>query len=287
MGSISRKLAAHFKNVRKYASEMRRQAKRFRVKIPKVKTVQQLVEGGDDPLFAVYAAVQNLTSVFSEGVSQFDELQEFYDIIAAAEDEYMPSGPPMSPLTGSYFTTWAFFDVRFGPDQETIGTCMIDVRGVMDMDPFMVEALRQFQASRMGIYEHVGMEGGNILLRELLTDADFRCHCPAGYTGKKGELWYVRLCPPVGDLFDYHVTITTPYILFEASKTDWVAYLNRTLLEAADQRKGLHDLLKHGPTLRYWPEFVFEAYHHHQTEAIFLKGLPDVQGSRPHARKEG
>jgi len=110
------------------------------VKLPKVKTVQERVtEDGDDPLFAVYAAVQNLTSVFSEGVSQFDELREFFDIIAAAEDEYMPSGPPMSPLTGTYFTTWAFFDVRFGPDQETIGTCMIDVSGVMDMAPFMVE----------------------------------------------------------------------------------------------------------------------------------------------------
>ena len=287
VGNVSRKLAARFKNVRKYASEMRRQTKRLRVKVPKdVKTVQELVEGGIDPLFAVYAAVQNLTSVFSEGVSQFQELEEFYDIVAAAEDEYMPSGPPMSPLTGSYFTTWVFFDVRFGYDKETIGTCMIDVSGALDMDPFMVEAMRHFQASRMGIYEHVGVEDGKICLRELLTDDEFHCHCPAGYVGKKGELWYVRLCPPVGSLFDYHVTITTPYILLEAAKTDWVAYLNRTLLDASDQRQGLHDLLKYGPTLRYWPEFVFQAYHHHQTEAIFLKGLPDVKGSRPHARKE-
>jgi len=245
-----------------------------------------LVAQGHDPLHAIYASVQNISSVFAECVSVLPELKSYYKTVGDAEEEYMPAGPPMSPLTRSYFTTWAFFDVRFGHDNETIGTCMIDVSGLMDMDPFMVEALRQFQASRMGIYEHVGVDGGKICLRELLTDNECRCLCPAGYVGKKGELWYVRVCPPVGVLFDYHVTITTPYILLNATKTDWIAYLNRTLLEASDQRQGLHDLLKYGPSDRYWPEFVFEAYHHHQTEAIFLKGLPDVQGSRPHARKE-
>ena len=280
----ARRLPSASRNVRKYASEMRRQARRIRVNIPKdVKTVQQLVESGNDPLFAVYASVQNLTSVFSEGVSQFKECEEFYKIVEAAKDEYLPSGPPMSPLTGSYFTTWAFFDVRFGRDNETIGSCMIDLSGVLEMDPFTVEALRRFQATRMGIYEQVGAEGGKVYLRELLTDDEFVCHCPAGYVGQKGELWYVRLCPPVGDLFDYHVTLTTPYILQGTSKVDWVAYLNRTLLETS---QGLHDLLKYGPTPRYWPEFVFQAYHHHQTEAIFLTGLPDVLGSRPHAPLE-
>ena len=34
---------------------------------------------------------------------------------------------------------------------------------------------------------------------------------------------------------------------------------------------------------RSWSEFVFQAYHHHQYDAIFLAGLPDVKGSRPHA----
>ena len=32
-----------------------------------------------------------------------------------------------------------------------------------------------------------------------------------------------------------------------------------------------------------WNEFIFRAYHHHQAEAIFLTGLPDVKGSLPHA----
>jgi hypothetical protein len=32
-----------------------------------------------------------------------------------------------------------------------------------------------------------------------------------------------------------------------------------------------------------WNEFIFQAYHHHQSDAIFLTGLPDVKGSLPHA----
>ena len=33
----------------------------------------------------------------------------------------------------------------------------------------------------------------------------------------------------------------------------------------------------------HWTEFVFEAYSNHQPEVIFLKGLPDLPGSRPHS----
>src|SRR4051812_44390616 len=58
----------------------------------------------------------------------------------------------MSPLTMSYFTAWAFFDVRFGRDGETIGTCLLDVAGLLGMDPFMAETVRRFQGSRMGVY---------------------------------------------------------------------------------------------------------------------------------------
>jgi hypothetical protein len=84
--------------------------------------------------------VQNITSVFAECVSVFPELKSYYKTIGDAEDEYMPDGPPMSPLTRSYFTTWAFFDFRFGGDHETIGTCLCDLGGQLGLHPGMVEA---------------------------------------------------------------------------------------------------------------------------------------------------
>jgi hypothetical protein len=280
MGQISKKLARRFT---KWSGRFRQEART--IPIPKdVRDVEALVKDGLDPLFAVYASVQNITSVFSECVSVLPELEPFYDVITAAEEEYMPGGPPMSPLTGSYFTTWAFFDFRFGGELETIGTCLLDVSDRLGLDPGLVEATRQFQESRLGVYEHGGTRGGRVRLRELVTGEDFDIVCTSGYGGKPGELWYVRLCPPILDLVEYHVTITTPYILTQTSKSDWTAYLNRAMLqlEVEDDYR-LYCLLKNGLSVHHWNEFVFQAYHHHQHDAVFLAGLPDVKDSLPHA----
>ncbi len=198
----------------------------------------------------------------------------------------MPGGPPMSPLTGSYFTTWAFFDCRFGPDDETIGTCLLDVSDVLGLDHGMIEIIRRFQESRMGIYAHGGTVGDSkCILRELVTNDEFTCHPTSGYAGEEGQLWYVRLCPPLFDLTEYHVVVTTPYILTESTEVDWTAYLNKSLLAGGDveTHHDLYGLMKFGKSVNGWNEFVFQAFHHRQPDAIFLAGLPDVKGSLPHA----
>jgi hypothetical protein len=244
---------------------------------------------GYDPLHAAYIAAQNFTSLFMEEVTQFPEFDSYWKIYGPAVKEYMPQGPPISPLTKSFFTTWAVFDLRFGPDRETIGTCLLDVADLLGMDSFMAETIRQAQDSRMGIYEHCGIEDGRCRLRELVTDKEFRCHNSSGYRGKAGELWYVRLGSPLLNLVDYYVAFTTPYVLVGATKADWMAYLNKNLMGSADMAKTLHDFMKFGKAARSrkadrsWSEFVFQAYQHHQFDAIFLAGLPDVKGSRPHA----
>ena len=290
MGDISKKLAARFRKSKKQLGGLRLQAAADFGQVPRhVKTVQALVRSGHDPLHAAYVAAQNFTSFFAEAASQFPEFDPYSKLVGPAEEEYMPGGPPMSPLTMSYFTTWAFFDVRFGPDGETIGACLLDVADSLEMDPFMVETIRRFQGSRMGIYEQCGAEGARCRLKELVTNDEFICHVTSGYRGKAGELWYVRLCPPLHDLANYHVVFTTPYVLIGAMKADWTAYLKKTLLGSPDRKKALHEFLKFGKAANSrkpnesWNEFIFQAYHHHQSDAIFLTGLPDVKGSLPHA----
>lgn len=290
MGMISKKLATRFRKADKQVRNLQRQGAADFAQLPRdVRSREALVRSGRDPLHAAYVAAQNFTAFFAESVSAFPEFDPYCDIIGPAEDEYMPSSPPMSPLTMSYFTTWAFFDVRFGRDRETMGTCLLDVADLLKMDPLMSETIRRFQESRMGIYEHCGREGGRVRLRELVTDDEFVCYAPTGYQGKPGELWYVRLCPPLLDQFDYHVGFTTPYVLLGTKKSDWVAYLNKSVLGSADTRKGLEEFLKFGKAARSrkpdesWSEFIFQAYHHHQSDAIFLTGLPDVKESLPHS----
>jgi hypothetical protein len=287
MGQISDRLVKRLGKGRKLAQELRRDVASIQDALDALKRGEtaRLSHGvALDPLHAVYVAVQNVTSVFAERVSQFPEFEPYYQLAAEAEDNYMPGGPPMSPLTMSYFTTWAFFDLRFGPDGETIGTCLLDVADPLGLGEDVTEAIRRLTETRMGVYEHDGIKDGRCLLRELITDDEFESYVPAGYAGRPGELWYVRLCPPVEQV-DYHVALTTPYVLTGFGKADWTAYLSKSLigLTAPEKRRRLHEFLKYGREPNSWNEFVFKAYHHHRSDAIFLTGLPDVPGSLPHA----
>src|SRR5205085_1332797 len=110
-------------------------------------SIEKFIKDGLDPIHAVYAFVQNITSFFAEGVSRLPEMRKYVKYAGAAEEEYMPSGPPMSPLTASFFTTWAFYDLRFdGPD--TIASCQIDANDLICMNPDQLDALKKLAASR-------------------------------------------------------------------------------------------------------------------------------------------
>ncbi len=237
------------------------------------------------PAHAVYVQAQNQVSVMSEQLTALEEMGPFEKLISKAEDEYMPSGPPMSPLTTSFFTCWAFFDACHGPAEETIGTTTMAVGAAFGMQNELVRVIGLMQKSRMGIYMHEGAEQDAVVLRELVTDAVCRAIVPSGYRGHRGELWYVRVLPPLPGAME-HVVFTTPYLLLEPSEREWQAYFRRILPDAPrqDRIETYEHHMKFGPTRDYWTEFVFEAYVNHRTDVIFLAGLPDVPESRPHSR---
>ena len=47
----------------------------------------------------------------------------------------LPAGPPMSPLTGSYFWMWAIYDLRIGKSTDTIAYCQIALNEFLQMNP--------------------------------------------------------------------------------------------------------------------------------------------------------
>jgi hypothetical protein len=249
-----------------------------------VRDIQSLIKDGLDPIHAAYAFIQQMSSMFAEGVSQLPEMKAYFKAAAAAEDEYMPDGPPISPLTASFFTTWAFYDLRIGNSGETIGGCQIELNDLFCLSVDQLDALRKLNDSRMGIYEHIGFDGPQVRLRELITDDEFVCHNASGYRGHQGELWYVRLLPPLLPEHATYIVFTTPYILTEASKEDWTQFLRRGMSQSGfgNDLVDLHRFLKYGPAKNYWNEFVFKGYHHHQSDAIFLAGIPDLQATLPH-----
>lgn len=247
----------------------------------------QLVAAGHDPLHAAYVEAQNLVAALAESLSQFKPLDEYVKLAGDAQEDYMPQGPPMSPLTVSYFTCWAMFDLTFGPDRETIGSCLLDLAELLGIGEHHAALIRGFHASRMGLYQHRGHDGPRIVLQELVTGHESTAHSTSGYAGHEGEIWFVRLCPPVpglADNADYHITMTTPYLLHGVTPEAWTAYLKKNLDADAPVQQAMHTFLKHGPRPRHWPEFVFEGYSGHRHDVIYLTGLPDVRASRPHAR---
>ena len=251
------------------------------------KTVATREELADfHPAHAVYVYAQNQVSVMSEQLTALKEMDRFVKLLGKAEDEYMPSGPPMSPLTTSFFTCWAFFDACVGLAEETIGTTTMAVGSAFGMHDELVRVIGLMQDSRMGVFVHEGIDKDTIVLRELVTDRVCRAICPSGYRGRKGELWYVRVLPPPVPGLEEHVVFTTPYLLIKPSEHEWQAYFRRTLPDAPSVERiaKYEHHMKFGPARDYWSEFVFEAYVNHRSDVIFLAGLPDVAESRPHSR---
>lgn len=282
MGSTRRKKPRRKRKLRQPA---RKAAAGGRDEIVDIPSVEDLIEQGHDPIHAAYIVGQHITSHFAEHVSTHACFRNYSTIVGEAEDAYLPSGPPISPLTGSYFTSWAFFDLQFD-GEDTLATCLLDSADDADIPSDLLRVLRNLADSRMGVYEHIGFDGRHVRLRELITDDEFICFCTSGYRGKTGELWYARLLPPLmPDVARYHIVFTTPYVLIETTKGDWLQFLKRSMFgdSGTQERARLQQLLKHGPEPGFWNEFVFQAYHHHQHDAIFLAGIPDLKATLPHA----
>jgi hypothetical protein len=235
-----------------------------------------------DPAFAAYIYAQIQISVMAEQLLGLKEMAPFADMASKAEDLYMPSGPPMSPLTKSYFTCWELFDAVVGPANETIGTTILEIGASFGMHPELLRLIRLLQDSRMGFYIHRGREGKLTVLEEIFTGAVCRATVPSGHRGEKGELWYVRVLPPPIEGGQEHVVLTTPYVVLHPKLPEWREYFRRAIPAAAPV-EDYERHMKYGPTRQYWNDFVFEGYVNYITEAIYLAGLPDIPASRPHS----
>ena len=191
--------------------------------------LKRLISDGRDPCHAVYIFAQNFASVLGEQLSEMKEARQFVKIVSNAEDEYQPGGPPFSPLTVSYFTMWALFDVLFGQSHETIGTCILRIGQLIEMPPWLLDVIGLMQRSTMGVHVHCGCEGHLVRLRALGSQETRLCHVPSGYAGHPGELWFIRQLPPANALFDYHIVFNTPYILVNVTERMFEDYLAREI----------------------------------------------------------
>jgi len=237
-----------------------------------------------DPSHKMYIIAQNILSYFAEEFSTLVEFVDYYDKVVEIEDEFMPSGPPMSPLTKTYFTFWCFCDLMFGDEKETICSIFYDLVIENEFDEILLKAIDNLNVSYMGFYTHMGFEDGFILLKEILTNKLFRCMCPTGYKGKKDEIWFVRIVPNLDVVYDYYIIINTPYIILNYTAKDWIDFFQRQGIVKEDKnfKKNLYAFLKDNSDFKYWHNYIMDAYVNYSSSNVLLTGIPDIKGSKPH-----
>ena len=251
--------------------------------------LRELLAKGSDPAHAVFTYAQNFASFLCEQMSSMKELRQYAGIVATAEDDYVPGYPPQSPVTVSYFTTWALFDVLFGQSHETIGTCLLRLARDLPFPGWLVDAIGAMQTSRMGFYVHDGFEDRFVRLREIDGEGVKLCHIASRHEGAEGQIWFGRIIPPMNGLVKYHVFFTTPYIVIQTTEAMISAYMTREIERLAGRRRpGGMDarafLLKHGLSPNHWNEYIFCAYSNYRKDAVFIAGVPDDRESLPLGR---
>lgn len=263
----------------------------WRTETARLPTLQEIIRQGTDPRLALVFRVQNLVATFLESVCQLpNDPKKFRAILQNAEEKYMPGWPPMSPVTQSFFTLWAFHDLELDSPKftgkETLGKLF-----ELAADHFRLTApekhvLVHLNESRMHLCQNLGSAGGTVRLRELQTADEYNCLVSSGYMGAAGDLWLIRILPPseTGSKGP-HLAVTSPYVV-GTEPEDWVQFIRRQL---ARGRQGispttLEQLMKFGPNRTFWLDYILDGYLSHSSLAIFLQGIPDLPKTLPHGR---
>ena len=251
-----------------------------------------------DPLHAIYTDTQHRISEFIEQFSILPESEVLNLRHLQAEDIYLPSGPPMSPLTPSYFFCWTACDMNVGIKRETYTTIMIEICKTIGADPSFIKLVSGMQGSRMGLYVHQKQDGKFVYLKELYTNQLIKARCTSQYYGTPGEIWLVRLLSDPFGYVDYSITFTTPYVIIKGSSEAktfnlhsfytedlWLEFIERNLasIKVKDPRIAYDHFMKYGLSKHYWPEYIFQAYVNHQENVIWLTGFPDRSETLPHS----
>lgn len=302
-------LSTHGPIADKFIADTRKVVKQKVVDIETLRTVKEQVAYFDklnenvdlshlDSLHAIFVAVQHQLADFITLFTSTDIATPFADAFEKAEAIYMPSWPPMSPVSTSYFTMWSGLDMSIGKAKETFATMMLDYyRHFIPEAMAIVPFLEVMQTSYTGFYWFVREEEKGIILREVYTGKEVKAIVPSNHKGRAGELWYTRLFfSPFDGTHNYGVCFTSPYVILNVHQQGtrariepyqpkvWDAFIERNLFKTglSDKKTAYYQFLKYGLDKHYWPEYVFVAYLNYTGNAIFLTGIPDVSATLPH-----
>lgn len=238
-----------------------------------------------DPSHKVYVEIMNLLSFFSDKIVDDDLFEDYADELTNIHERYIPSYPPMSPITHSYANLHCFFDFTFGKKKETLGSIFTSLLNATKPDKLLLEALEVMNNSHLSFYLCIGAKDDKTILEEILTGHQYTCIIPSGYSGEIGAILLCRIVPALHPAYDYHIVINTPYLIFGFYQQDWVDYFTRRGIHSTKPgyEKVYKNFMKHNPYHNFWHEYIMDAYSNFRPDCILLTGIPDKPSSLPHS----
>jgi len=265
------------------------------------------------PFFAHYTTLVR-TAVMLLQLPQLNTLMRRFEAI---EEEFMPGGPPMSPVYDSYHTVHVVCDDALGAAAETPASIIARLTAGDPTRAAFHALASAMHASHLDLYEALRAEGTSATLEHVRNGTRIDVLLSGPFL-RTGDLLLGRVLPFSGALY----MIESPYLLRAGRKT-WLEYFARVEERFAararasgnaastpsasvkpKQKKGkgakpkrkskpgsanasstkfspLDRHLKFGDTWRFWLDFIMDAYSGERNGIVYLSGVPDRPETLP------
>jgi hypothetical protein len=202
--------------------------------------------------------------------------------IEQSEEEYMPGGPPSSPLLDSFHIMWCLTGCSIGRERETLGSIALDVAAAFKIPEPVRARWREIAGAYPGVYEIVEVTGDAVTVVEIVGDRRHEVAPPPDVPAEPGGLWWTWLLPPAGGDRRW-ASITTPYLI-DGTVDEWRAYFERA---AGAGYEAYRRHLVSPPEPNLWLDYILDGYAGVCDSAVVLVGLPDRPSSLPHSLESG
>ncbi len=250
---------------------------------------------------AVKAAFQLL------GAPQFERLSRLQ---AQIEKDFVPGGPPMSPVYDSYAAQHILAEIPQAPANETPYSVLARLTGVEPARERLHRLARTLADSHFDLYRVTHAENSSAQIEAVRSGQALSVRLTGPFL-RAGDRMLARVLAFEGQYF----IADSPYLL-AASEQQWLDYLERSGAASAGtasaekraparanlsskqrarlrQRKkaaassnapdaAIARHLKFGRSERYWLNFIMDGYAGERNGIVRLAGIPDQPRSLPH-----
>lgn len=268
--------------------------------------------GGCPPLtepvaefLAHYLAIAKAASALLHA-PQFASLARWSERI---EEEYMPGGPPMSPVYDSFSSMHVLCSIPTGPAGETPISVVARITFGDASRAALHQLAREMASSHLDLYRARSVGDRTAELAHVRSGRELSVHLSGPFL-READLF-------LGRALRFHTgawfMVDSPYLL-AAPETDWLLYFGRIALgssrkqggdrarsvknkHGASSATGEHAQgrpsdapdeahvwrhLKHGTTPKYWLEYIADGYLGERNGIVILAGVPDRPETLPH-----